>query len=60
MVIVSYLTPRPDYQRLEGLTFATATAEDRSRTRASWEKRDVLASAFILACILGAYIYFTG
>jgi SSS family solute:Na+ symporter len=60
MVAVSYATAAPDYGRITGLTFATATGEDRAKTRASWSAREVLASAFVLACILGAYLYFTG
>ncbi len=60
MVAVSYLTARPDYDRIKSLTYATASDEDRARTRASWDKRDVLASAFILSCILAAYVYFSG
>jgi SSS family solute:Na+ symporter len=60
MVAASYTAPAPDYARIKGLTFATATDADRAETRASWDKREVLASAFILACILGAYIYFSG
>lgn len=60
MVLVSYVTAEPEYGRLTGLTYGTATDEDRARTRASWTKRDVLFSCFILVCILGAYLYFTG
>ena len=60
MVVVSYATAPPDYGRIKGLTYATATAEDRAKTRASWTFREVLASALILACILGAYLYFRG
>jgi SSS family solute:Na+ symporter len=60
MVGVSYMTAEPDYVRIESLTFATASDDDRSKTRASWGKREVLASAFILLCILGAYVYFSG
>jgi len=60
MIAVSYATPVPDYPRIAGLTFATATDADRALTRSSWEKKDVFFSAFILACILGAYIYFSG
>src|ERR1019366_5092991 len=60
MVAVSFATPAPDYPRIGSLTFATATDADRAQTRASWGKREVLASVFILACILGAYIYFSG
>ncbi len=60
MVAASYATSAPDYGRIKSLTFATASDADRSKTRESWDKREVLASAFILACILGAYIYFSG
>jgi SSS family solute:Na+ symporter len=60
MVAVSLLTPAPAYEQIKSLTFGTATAEDRARTRASWGSREVLASGFILLCILGAYLYFRG
>jgi hypothetical protein len=33
---------------------------DREQTRSSWGWTEVLASLAILACIAGAYIYFTG
>jgi SSS family solute:Na+ symporter len=59
MVAVSLATAAPDYDRIKSLTFATALDSDRATTRASWDKREVLASLFILACILGAYIYFS-
>ena len=59
MVGMSYATAAPDYGRIKSLTFATASDADRATTRASWDKREVLASFFILACILGAYIYFS-
>jgi SSS family solute:Na+ symporter len=60
MVVVSYVTRKPDYERIKSLTFGTATAEDRDKTRASWDWHDVVASVFILLCILGAYLYFRG
>ena len=60
LVVVSALTPAPDYDRIRGLTFGTATAEDRARTRASWNAVDVAASAIVTACILFAYVYFRG
>ena len=60
MVGVSYATAAPDYSKIKGLTFATATAEDNAKTRASWSGREVAASVFVLACIIGAYLYFTG
>jgi SSS family solute:Na+ symporter len=60
MVAVSYLTEAPNYERIKGLTFGTASAEDRRITWESWDWRDVAASGFVLLCILGAYLYFRG
>ena len=60
MVTVSYLTPEPNPAQIRSLTLGTATPEDRAKTRASWGAKEVLASLVVLACILGAYIYFRG
>jgi SSS family solute:Na+ symporter len=60
MLSVSYLTSEPDYEKIQSLTFGTATPEDRKKTRLSWGRRDVLASALVLLCILGSYLYFRG
>jgi solute:Na+ symporter, SSS family len=60
MVLVSHMTAEPEYTRIKSLTFGTVTDEDRKGTYASWDWHDVAASAFILICILGAYIYFRG
>ncbi len=60
MYLVSYMSEEPDYARISGLTYGTVTADDRSASRASWNKWDVIASAAVLAAILAAYLYFTG
>jgi SSS family solute:Na+ symporter len=60
MVAVSYVTPEPNLAQIKSLTFDTATPEDRAKTRSSWGASEVLASLFVLACILGAYLYFRG
>jgi SSS family solute:Na+ symporter len=60
MIMVSYMTKEPDYAAIKSLTFGTKTAEDRRHTRISWNWRDLLASAIVLAFILGAYLYFRG
>ncbi len=60
MIGVSLLTAEPDYGRIRSLTFGTATEEDDRKTRAGWDGRDVAASAFVLLCIIGAYLYFRG
>jgi len=59
-VVVSLATGEPEYQRIGGLTYATATDSDHAATRASWDYRDVLGSAVVLLAILGAYLYFRG
>jgi SSS family solute:Na+ symporter len=60
MVAVSYMTQAPDYQKIQGLTYGTITDAHRADTRASWDWREIAASAVVLAFILGAYIYFRG
>ena len=60
MVTVSYSTADPDYARIEGLTFGTSSHEDKAKTYASWDWREVAASGLILVVILGGYLYFRG
>ena len=60
MVAVSYMTERPALERIQGLTFATTSAEEKSRSRASWDRRDVITSGIVLLLILMAYLYFSG
>lgn len=60
MVVVSYMTAEPSEAQIKGLTFATASAEDKARTRESWNKWDVIQSLVVMVFIVGAYLYFTG
>jgi len=60
MYIVSYLTEKPEYERIRDLTFGTMSDEHKRETRASWNKWDVIASCIVILLILGAYLYFTG
>ncbi|MFW5947345.1 MAG: sodium:solute symporter family transporter, partial [Gemmatimonadota bacterium] len=60
MLGVSYATEAPDGRKIVGLTFGTVTDEDRVLSRSSWDWRDVAASAFLLAVIAAAYLYFRG
>jgi SSS family solute:Na+ symporter len=60
MVAVSYATSEPKYAAIKNLTFETTTAEDKVSSRASWDWREVSASALVILCILGAYLYFRG
>jgi SSS family solute:Na+ symporter len=60
MMGVSYMTPAPAYEKISGLTYATVTAEDRARSRHSWDTRDVVLSVVVLVLIAAAYLYFQG
>ena len=60
MIVVSYMSAPPDEQQIKGLTFATASAEDKAKTRASWGWVEVVASCVVMVFIIGAYFYFTG
>jgi len=58
MIVVSYLTEAPSYEKIKGLTYGTRTAEDRAKSRASWTYADIIASGVVLAIIAAAYLYF--
>ena len=60
MVVVSYMTKAPDYEKISGLTFGTLSAADREKSRSSWNWIDLTASAAVLAAIVAAYLYFRG
>jgi SSS family solute:Na+ symporter len=60
MVVVSWLTSVPSYERISGLTYGTVNDEHRRLSRGSWDRRDVIASAVVLLVILAAYLYFNG
>jgi SSS family solute:Na+ symporter len=60
MIIVSYLTEKPSEEQIKGLTYGTETEEDRKKSRASWNRLDVICSGVVLLLILLAYIYFSG
>ncbi|MBO8131542.1 MAG: sodium/solute symporter [Candidatus Marinimicrobia bacterium] len=60
MIVVSYLTEKPNESKITGLTYATVTEEHKKESRSSWKWGDVLASALVLVIILAVYLYFRG
>ncbi len=60
MVIVSYATEQPHYRTIRNLSFGTVTDEHRAASQASWDWRDVVASALVLSVIVAGYLYFRG
>ncbi len=60
MIVVSYLTKAPSYEKISGLTYGTVTDEHRKESRSSWSTIDVVLSVLLCILILGAYLYFRG
>ena len=58
IVVASLSAPAPDPKRIESLTFATLGDDFRRENRASWDWRDVVASAVVLAVVVACYVYF--
>lgn len=58
VAIASLTTPAPDPKRIESLTFVTLGEDFRRENRASWDWRDVVSSAFVLAVVVACYVYF--
>jgi len=60
MVVVSYMSQEPAYEKISGLTFSTLTDKDREKSRSSWNATDLIASGAVIVLIAAAYLFFTG
>jgi SSS family solute:Na+ symporter len=60
MILVSYMTAAPDYEKISGLTYGTMTDDDREKSRSSWSKGDVFFSVALIVVIVLVYLYFRG
>ena len=58
IVVASLSAPAPDPKRIESLTFATLGEDFRRENRASWDWRDVVASAIVVGVVIACYVYF--
>ena len=59
IVFVSLFTPAPKPDRIEGLTYATVSAQHKAENRASWNKWDVIGTVIVLGLVLAMYLYFS-
>jgi SSS family solute:Na+ symporter len=57
MTVSRFTTPATELQ-LRGITLGSASAEDKAKTRASWNHWDIIHSAIILSITVAFYIYF--
>jgi len=60
MIAVSYMTAPPPYEKINGLTYGTTTAEDKAKSRSSWAASDVIFSVVLMIIIVAIYVYFSG
>ena len=58
IVVVSRFTKAAPAAQLVGLTYGSATAEQKLATRKSWDKWDVIHSSIIVGITVVFYIYF--
>ncbi len=59
MIIISLLTEMPVFSKIQGLTYATTVSEDKAKSRASWNYRDVILSVVVVLIIVCILIYFS-
>ena len=59
MIVVSYMTEVPSYEKLDGLTYSTTSMEMKRENRSSWSRGDAIASVILVLCILAIYLYFS-
>jgi SSS family solute:Na+ symporter len=60
MIVVSYISKAPAYEKIDGLTYGTTTIEDRQKSRASWTYLEVVLSVLLMVIIVAIYLYFRG
>ncbi len=58
LIVISLLTTGPSLQKIRGLTFGSATPEQKAETRAFWNKWDVINTIIIVSIIVAFYLYF--
>ena len=59
MIIVSMLTPAPNLERLNGLTYNTITKNDQENSKNSWKSIDLINSSVIILILALILIYFS-
>ncbi|MDD3319970.1 MAG: sodium:solute symporter [Paludibacter sp.] len=58
IIVVSFVTEQAPAAQIAGLTFGSTSKEDKLKTRASWNKWDVINTVVILGLTVAFYIYF--
>ena len=58
MVVISFFTPKPTEQQLQGITYFSQSPEQLKETRDSWSWVDIVTSLIVLGVCIAFYIYF--
>lgn len=58
MIVISFVTAPADFVKIKGLTFGSATDEQKLEIRSSYNYWDVINSLVIISIIIIFYIYF--
>lgn len=58
MILVSMFTKAASPEQIQGLTFGSTSADQKTLTRSSWNHWDIIHSAIILGITVAFYIYF--
>jgi SSS family solute:Na+ symporter len=58
ILLVSLVTEKPDMEKIRGLTFRSASPEEKAELRSSWNTWDLVHTVVIVGFIVGFYIYF--
>jgi solute:Na+ symporter, SSS family len=59
-VVVSFATPAPSPQQIQGLTYNSLTEEQKSANRNSYNVWDIVFSLLVIAIVVGVMFTFTG
>ena len=59
IVTASLLTPAPLEEQIQGLTYASVTADEKRENRANWNRVDVILTCVVLGLVIGMYLYFS-
>ncbi len=59
LIGVSLFTEKPAEEQIRGLTFATTLVEDRQKSRATWNRTDLVLSGIVVLIIISVFVYFS-
>ena len=57
---VSLMTPKPNFEKIQGLTFGTLSAEQKAAARSSYTVSDIVVSVILVAIVVSVLVYFRG